>query len=391
MEIRLSAALFATPLLLLSAFAGRASSQVAIVGAPATSTWNDDVNLKIQAAGLNVGPITVIDAAQSTPTLAQLQAFRAVLVYSDTSFNNSAALGDALHDYVDSGGGVVVAVFANASVLLNGLWQSAQYDAILGAGQNQGSSLQLGTRHVPGHFLFTGSPVVSFDGGTSSYRGIGTLAPSSTALADWSNGDIFAAERNGLAGRVLSLNFYPPSSDARSDFWMATTDGDNLLANALAYAGHFDCSTTGTYCTPKVNSLGCTPVIAAQGVPSASASSGFVVSASSVRNLKSGILLYGVNGRANTPFSGGFLCINVAVRRTPATNSGGNPVPANDCSGIYNIDMNAFARGLLGGHPLAALGTPGTTVDCQWWGVDGGFSPPNNTTLSAGLEFVVCQ
>jgi hypothetical protein len=391
METRRSASLVLFPALALLALAGTAASQVAIVGAPATATWNDDVNLKILGSGVNLGTTSIINAQQSTPTLAQLLAFRAVLVYSDTGFGNASVLGDNLRDYVDQGGGVVIATFTNASVPLGGAWVAQQYDAITASGQTQGTQLQLGTRHVPGHHLFTGSPVASFDGGQSSYHSIGTLAANSTRLADWTNGDIFAAERNGLAGRVLSLNFYPPSSDARSDFWLATTDGDNLLANALAYVGHFDCSTTGTYCTAKVNSLGCTPAIASQGTPSASATTGFVVNASSVRNGKSGMLLYGVSGRAGTPFAGGFRCVALAVRRTPLTSSGGSPLPANDCTGNYAIDMNAFAHGALGGHPLAALLVPGTVVDCQWWGVDPGFPAPNNTTLSAGLEYVVCQ
>ena len=38
---------------------------------------------------------------------------------------------------------------------------------------------------------------------------------------------------------MVALNFYPPSSDARADFWDATTDGWVLQANAL----NFTCTT----------------------------------------------------------------------------------------------------------------------------------------------------
>ncbi|MEO6707994.1 MAG: hypothetical protein ABI054_12100 [Planctomycetota bacterium] len=145
-----------------------------------------------------------------------------------------------------------------------------------------------------------------------------------------------------------------------------------------------------TYCTAKLNSIGCTPSIASTGQASASASAGFSVRASNVRNQKVGLLMYGVTSRNYAPFQGGFLCVLPPVRRSPPTNSGGTPIPASDCSGVYTIDMNAFAHGLLGGNPLAALKTAGTVVDCQWWGRDAGFPFPNNTTLSNGLEYLVC-
>lgn len=165
--------------------------------------------------------------------------------------------------------------------------------------------------------------------------------------------------------------------------------GSSGYAIQLAVAG--DCCTAAVaYCTAKVNSLGCTPFVAASGASSASASSGFVVSAAQVRNQKLGLLFYGFAGRESLPFQGGTLCVASPRYRTPTSSSNGDATPADNCSGVHSLDMNAFAAGLLGGAPQAGLSIPGQVVTCQWWGRDPGFAPPNGATLSDALEYDVC-
>jgi hypothetical protein len=143
------------------------------------------------------------------------------------------------------------------------------------------------------------------------------------------------------------------------------------------------------YCTAKVNALGCLPSIGFTGAPSASSASGFTIQGSQVRNQKVGLLLHGLAGPAALPFQGGTLCVASPVRRSVSVNSGGTPLPVSDCSGVYALDFNAFAAGALGGTPHPELQFPGTDVDSQWWGRDNGFPPPNNTTLSNALHFVM--
>jgi len=167
--------------------------------------------------------------------------------------------------------------------------------------------------------------------------------------------------------------------------WYLVVDNGTISSWELCFDG---APGAVVYCTAKVNSQGCTPTIGAVGAASASASSGFLVKGSNVLNNKNGLLFYGVNGRSALPFQGGILCVKSQIRRTPSVNSGGNP-PPNDCSGVFSIDMNAFAQGLLGGTPLPALSVVGTVVDSQFWGRDPGFPPPNNTTLSDALEYTV--
>lgn len=231
----------------------------------------------------------------------------------------------------------------------------------------------------------SGDAVVSDIGSTSVFRldlGTGAL----TFLGNANVGNWFSDLAFDSAGVLWGV---------KNGGGLYTIDTNTGAATFVSGTGSFagiafrwDCA-VASYCTAKVNSLGCTPSIYSVGVQSTTALSGFEVRADDVRNQKVGILLYSVSGRAALPFSGGFLCVAGPVRRTPGVNSGGAALPASDCSGDYSIDMNSFAQGLLGGTPSPSLLVPGTVVDCQWWGRDPGFPSPNNTTLSNGLEYVL--
>lgn len=137
------------------------------------------------------------------------------------------------------------------------------------------------------------------------------------------------------------------------------------------------------YCSSKTNSLGCAPRMGFVGSPRASLASGFVVDCSDVRNDKSGLIFYSTLGPAAAPFQGGTFCVQPPTRRTPIALSGGSTPPANDCSGVFSIDMNTYAAS--GVDP--ALSTPGADVYCQTWSRDPGAS--FNTSLSNGLAYTV--
>jgi Tol biopolymer transport system component len=231
-------------------------------------------------------------------------------------------------------------------------------------------------------------------------------ASASIVLPDTNNSDdIFlrdtvanSTERMSIATSTAQANdasrhAWISADGRRVAFASRATNLDAFAANGFedVYVRdrRLQCIVINVYCTAKLNSLGCTPGLAWNGCPSATNAGPFLVRATNVRNNKSGLLFYGVAGPNAAPFQGGFLCVAPQVRRTPAVSSGGTPPPANNCTGIYQLDFNAFAAGLLGGSPAAQLQVPGALVNCQWWGRDPGFPAPNNTALSAGLEFVI--
>ena len=135
-----------------------------------------------------------------------------------------------------------------------------------------------------------------------------------------------------------------------------------------------------TYCTAKTTSSGCVPTLTPAGVASASAGSGFTLTASQVEPSNNGLFFYGQNGPAAIPALGGFLCVNPPILRTPVTNSGGIAI----CTGNLTVDFNAYIAS--GSDPALVAGS---VVHGQWWFRD----PPDPTSgsgLTEGVTFVIC-
>lgn len=202
-------------------------------GAPSTYDWFGDIGEKIIASGL-IRSVRYLDVSATTPTLEFLQSFDAVMVFNDASYQDAVLFGDNLASYVDGGGSVITAVFEVANNQLSGRWTN-DYRAIVSTSQTSGTHLTLGEVLNPAHYIMNN--VSQFDGGTSSYRANSiTLMPGSEVVANWSNGDPLIVTREIGNSKRVDLNFYPPSSDARSDFWLASTDGGQIMANAVIWA-----------------------------------------------------------------------------------------------------------------------------------------------------------
>jgi hypothetical protein len=195
------------------------------------SDYDLDVQAKLVGTG-RFGTVDTFDCGSGTPTPSQLASYSAVLVYPDGVFADQNALGDELADYADAGGNVVEAVFGWASWgTPGGRWASGGYDVYtINSGQTEGTTYAL-VADLPSSPLLDG--VSSFNGGASNYLDDVTLAPGSTQVAHWD--DASSTPLAAFNAHGVGLNFYPPSSDARGDFWDASTDGATLLANALLF------------------------------------------------------------------------------------------------------------------------------------------------------------
>ncbi len=197
-----------------------------------------------------IASVTTINTVAVTPTTAELRAFDAVLVWTNSTPLDNVALGDNLADYTDAGGGVVLGMFAMqaslATRIIGGRFLTDDYYCIEStiAGSITGAAT-LGVVDVLGSPMMAG--VGSFNGGTLAFRPSGALHPLATRIAAWSTGENLVASRNDLSGRRVDLGFFPVSSAASGGSWV--TNGDRLMANALAYVGG----------CPNVGSTGCAP------------------------------------------------------------------------------------------------------------------------------------
>jgi hypothetical protein len=201
------------------------------------------------------------------------------------------------------------------------------------------------------------------------------------AGADWHSapmryggGQLFRGEiRGDIAG---TIDYRVRASDEH---------GNVGLSGVKSYVATGCTGNVFTYCTAGTTSSGCNASMGASGVPSVSAASGFVLTASNVEGGKLGLIFYGISGRTATQWGTGtsFVCVKPPVQRSPVTSAGGTP---GQCDGAIALDWLAF----LAANPtvLGASFSAGQAVDAQCWFRDP--PAPKSTSLSDALEFVTC-
>jgi hypothetical protein len=139
-----------------------------------------------------------------------------------------------------------------------------------------------------------------------------------------------------------------------------------------------------SYCTAGTTTNGCNALLTSTGTPSASATSGFVITASHVEGQKQGLFFYSLSGAQSQPWGAGssFLCVQPPSQRGPIATSGGT---TNTCDGTLTLDWNAFRA-----NSPTILGAPfqgGENVWIQAWFRDP--PAPKSTSLSDALTFTV--
>jgi hypothetical protein len=233
---------------------------VGILGAPGADAdaWLMDIAGGLVATGYfpNVASFNV---GAGTPTLAELQAFDAILVFSNVDYADSAALGDVVADYLNAGNGVVTTMFeigigggADPPAQMGGAWNASGYNLLpRDVGQKTGAAT-LGEVYIPAHPILHG--VDEFDGGNSAWRPITFDVPETvTRVADWSDGTPLVMTRLIGGVRRAELAMFPVSGRTLGGAFDAATDGYIMMANALAWVGG---ATPGAVADADMDGLG---------------------------------------------------------------------------------------------------------------------------------------
>jgi subtilisin family serine protease len=136
-------------------------------------------------------------------------------------------IGNVLADYVDQGGKVIVNQFAYSydAWKMDGRFITEQYGPFVSATTDAIVNVSLGTILAPAHPVVAGVSTLNYEG---FVQNVG-LASGATAIAEWSNGELFLAANNN----VVALNMLPSLGNGDPLQW--TGDLPTIYQNAIHY------------------------------------------------------------------------------------------------------------------------------------------------------------
>lgn len=231
--------------------------------------------------------------------------------------------------------------------------------------------------------------------GLVGVSGVGGAGPELYAVGDFQNAGGVAASGvarwDGTSWSPLGSGL-PVLINVGADCVAAVDDGSGAGPSILV-GGSFQGSPAGdsylarwgcpfplptTYCTAKLNSDGCTPLVLVSGAAGIAAADPFDIDAFLTKASVNGLLFYGLSGPTVVPFMGGTLCVQPPIRRTTIQSSGG----FFPCDGVFTFDFNAWVQG--GNDALIGAGAQ---VNAQYWYRDPG--DPVGMGLTDAAEFWV--
>lgn len=228
---------------------GAASSALAagpkscVVYACSDSAVIADIKSKLEGTK-QFDSVTMIDGGSSVPSEAALTKCDSLMVFADVNrygFSDPTGVGNALANYIEKGGGVVVALpmyggYSTSYSPSGTNW--SKYQLIdHSTSMSYVSKKTLGTKDT--HAVLTGISKLETNGSTCRERSSVTatsVRSGAKVVASWNdgNGMIITGFPNGRPR--IDLNLYPVSSDVGYyGCYDSTTDAAKLMANALVY------------------------------------------------------------------------------------------------------------------------------------------------------------
>ena len=175
-----------------------------------------------------------IKANPTILSIEDLMPYNAVLVWSKFPFTSPDNVGDVLKQYVDNGGGVVLASYCyfSGELQIDGDILTNGYSPALPSGLTTVSQfIRISDLDQPNHFVFSGIQEIDADGRNPAYRidenkgSHPSLQPDAILLAKDTRGRHVVATNE--SGNVVAVNMYPEQ--------LITPGAKRLLANALLF------------------------------------------------------------------------------------------------------------------------------------------------------------
>jgi hypothetical protein len=225
---------------------GQAGGSLTGLSPPKVAVFAADASFgaSLQATLAATGQFTqvdMVDVSNVTPTLAQMQAYDAVAVF--TYLTVTTAFGDNLADYFESGGGVVVFDYECQETGIYGLMGRFETQYTLSTPISPfawlTTSVTLGTILEPANPMLSGVATFGYNGFSPNHLPTSSYTKNNPiVVAQYSDGNPAVVRAVVNNRNLVEINGFGTSTANGGSFsygWDPTTDGATLIAQALKY------------------------------------------------------------------------------------------------------------------------------------------------------------